>query len=426
MHRFAALLLAVLFCSGSVAAQAPDPATIQRLMDRIDQLERRVAELEAERTSAAAPSAAAPSQAAPPAAAAPVVAQTQPAMPGMATPPIVEAGAPTSRPTMQIAGFSDVDFEASNDKKTHSGFSEGQFVLHFSSQLSRKVSYFAELSLTARSDAGTGSPSATGFNAEVERSIIRYDVNDMLKVSFGRYHTPINYWNTAFHHGAWLQTTISRPEMTRFGGSFIPVHFIGSLVEGTTPAGGMNLTYNFGLGNGRGAVISRGGDFGDVNNNRAWLVNAFVRPDSIYGLQVGASVYHDKVNPIGLPAVDEWIQSAHIVWDKETPEFIAEFANVSHQPAGGGVSSNSQAWYAQVAYRLSPFEHKFKPYYRYEYIHIPNSDAMFHAVPSLSGSTAGIRFDVSPFSALKFEYRHFRRPNLPIVDAFVGQTSFTF
>src|SRR5437016_10332757 len=35
------------------------------------------------------------------------------------------------------------------------------------------------------------------FNAEIERSIISYNYNDHLRVSFGRYHTPINYWNTA-------------------------------------------------------------------------------------------------------------------------------------------------------------------------------------------------------------------------------------
>jgi hypothetical protein len=393
-------------------------------MDRVAQLERRVAELEMERTAAKAPVGAAPVAVAPPAPA--VLAQTHPGMAGTATPPVIEDAGVTGRPTLQMAGFSDVDFAASNDKNTRSGFSEGQFVLHISSQLSPRVSYFGELSITARRDAGTGSPSAPGFNTEVERSIIRYEVNDMLKASFGRYHTPINYWNTAFHHGSWLQTTVSRPEMTQFGGSFIPVHFIGSLAEGSTSAGGLNLTYNAGFGNGRAAVISRGGDFGDINNNRAWLVNAFIRPDRIYGLQVGASLYRDKVNPTGLPTTGEWIQSAHVVWDKENPEVIAEFANVSHQPAGGGVSSNSQAWYVQIAYRLNPLEHKIKPYYRYEYIHIPKSDAMFRAVPGLSGSTLGFRYDVTPFTALKFEYRHFRRPDVPKVDGFVGQTSFTF
>ncbi len=66
------------------------------------------------------------------------------------------------------------------------------------------------MSVTARSDAGLGTPPVPGFNVEVERSIIRYEQNDFFKVSFGRYHTPINYWNTQFHHGSWLQTTAGR------------------------------------------------------------------------------------------------------------------------------------------------------------------------------------------------------------------------
>jgi hypothetical protein len=159
---------------------------------------------------------------------------------------------------LKVAGFSDVNFAATNQPGAHSGFNEGQFILHMTSALSSRVAFFGELSLTARSDAGTGSPAAAGFNAELERGIIRFDQSDQLKVSFGRYHTPVNYWNNTFHHGSWLQTSISRPEMTQFGGAFIPVHFVGALAEGVLPAGGLNINYNFGLGNGRGSVISRG------------------------------------------------------------------------------------------------------------------------------------------------------------------------
>jgi hypothetical protein len=180
-------------------------------------------------------------------------------------------------PSLNLAGFSDFTFAATDQKGIPSGFSEGQFILHINSHLSSKVSFLGEISLTARSDAGTGTPPATGFNAEVERSIIRFEHNDHFKVSFGRYHTPINYWNTTFHHGQWLQTTVSRPEMTQFGGKFIPVHFVGALVEGATPAGGLNFNYNFGVGNGRGNVISRAGDAGDNNNARAYLVQ-LLRP----------------------------------------------------------------------------------------------------------------------------------------------------
>ncbi|HEV3196414.1 MAG TPA: hypothetical protein VGZ73_00865, partial [Bryobacteraceae bacterium] len=303
---------------------------------------------------------------------------------------------------------------------------EGQFDLHLSSALSSKVNVFGELSMTARADAGTGTPAATGFNTEVERLIIRYDLNDYLKLSFGRYHTPINYWNTAFHHGQWLQTTASRPEMTQFGGSFIPVHFVGALVEGAVPAGGLNLNYNVGLGNGRGQVISRGGDIGDINNNRAWLINAFIKPDKAYGLQVGGSVYRDEINPLtGLPA-REWIQSGHIVWHKETPEVIAEFANVSHQLIGSSAVSHSQAFYIQTAYRLPWLEQQWKPYYRLEYIHVPLSDTIFRAVPSFLGSTIGLRYDISSYAAFKLEYRMYDRRNLSTIHGAFLQTSFTF
>ena len=142
-------------------------------------------------------------------------------------------GVVTEYPSLHLSGFADVDFATQNKSEGPRGFSEGQFVLHLASALSPRVNMFGELSFTPRADAGTGSPAATGFNAEVERVIIRFDQSDRLKVSFGRYHTPVNWWNTAFHHGQWLQTTISRPEMIQFGGKFIPVHFVGELVEGS-------------------------------------------------------------------------------------------------------------------------------------------------------------------------------------------------
>ena len=87
-------------------------------------------------------------------------------------------------------------------KGSVSGFNLGQFVLHLASPLSEKVSYFGEVSFTAQPN---------GYDLSVERTIIRYDYNDYFKISFGKYHTPIGYWNAAFHHGAWLQTTIARP-----------------------------------------------------------------------------------------------------------------------------------------------------------------------------------------------------------------------
>ncbi|MCU1273720.1 MAG: hypothetical protein JWO48_1151 [Bryobacterales bacterium] len=426
--------LSLLFSPAGARAQSANSSDsadlVRALLARVEQLEKRVAELEG-RPGPSAPAPRPPVVAAEPAAQAPDTVAAGPNQ--VAEAPQIHAGhggiPQMSVPSTRIAGFSDIDFAATNQRGSHSGFSEGQFVLHLSSALSSKVSFFGELSLTARPDAGTGTPPAPGFNVEVERTIIQFQQNDYFKMSFGRYHTPINYWNETFHHGAWLQTTISRPEMVQFGGSFLPVHFVGALVEGAAPAGGLNVNYNFGLGNGRSGVISRAGDWGDINNNRAWLVNLFSRPGALYGLQVGGSVYRDLITPVGPlagTAFHEWIESAHVVWNKENPELIAEFANVTHQQAGGSLKSNSQAWYVQTAYRLPWFGRLWKPYYRFEYIHIPRSDKLFKTVPSLAGSTVGVRYDISSFAALKFEWRNLRRPGERRVNGAFAQTSFTF
>ena len=107
-----------------------------------------------------------------------------------------------------------------------------------------------------------------------------------------------------------------------------------------------------------------------------------------------------------------------------------QFANrvrfVTHRLIGATRSIHSQAWYIQVGYRLPASAKLWKPYYRFEYIHIPRTDPILGAVPSLAGSVAGVRYDISNFAAIKFEYRNQRRPGQARVNGAFIQTSFTF
>jgi hypothetical protein len=432
---FLILVIAFNFCAYAQTAPAQySESDVRALVERINKLEKRVAELEAKDSSTAAPAQAketqsqsqAPPQSsitAPTAASASNKPGAQQEMAGMHQQVASEA---ESYPSLKIRGFADVDFAASDRAGTTSGFTLGQFVLHFASRLSNKVSYFGEVSLTAQ-------PSL--YNVDLERSIIRYDVNDAVKVSFGRYHTPINYWNTAFHHGAWLQTTISRPDMIRFGGTFEPVHFLGAQSEGNIPSGALNLGYNVGIGNGRGSILSRAGDNGDVNNNRAWLVNLYSRPTKFKNLQVGGSFYNDEISltTTGVPlpegaASKEWIAAGHLVWTGETPEFLAEFANVHHRSILTGHGFDSQGGYAQVAFRLPYWQKRWKPYYRYDYVQVPRGEPFFLSVDNVRGSTLGMRYDISDFAAFKAEYRNGRSAsNSPVrANSVVVQTAFTF
>jgi hypothetical protein len=335
-----------------------------------------------------------------------------------------DAAGEITYPTFKLGGFSDIVYSGDSHNNPK-GFSLGQFVLHTNSLLAPNVQFFSEISLSPRSDAGTGSPAAPGYNADVERAIIRFDSSDLLRLSAGRYHTPINWWNTAFHHGLWLQTTVARPEMTRFGGQFIPVHFIGGLVEGTTPAGGLNLNYKAGIGNGRGPAASRAGDFGDSNSALAWLLNLYIRPERLYGWQLGGAVYRDKINIAGGGQVDEWITSGHLVLETETPEFIAEYAHSNHKVVGGR-SFNNDAFYVQLAYRLPDAGKRWKPYVRYERIWTPTGEPVLTSTPSLRGILGGVRYDFTDFASLKLEYRDFRRSVLPNSTGLFSQLSYAF
>ena len=438
MRRFLFVLIVLLCAAGTVAAQSAAPsepakaangskpadeqtALIKALLERMTHLEERIAELEARQPAATAASA----PAAEPSTAVASAAKSAPAAAsggqgGMNHPGMGQSNVPSQEmtfPSLKISGFADVVFSATDESNVNSGFNLGQLVLHMASPLSKKVSYFGEVSFTA---------TATGYNVEVERSIIRYDRNDYFKLSFGRYHTPVSYWNTAFHHGSWLQTTISRPEMIKFGSRLLPVHFIGFLSEGEIRSGNAGLSYSAGVGNGRGATISRGGDAGDINNNRAWLLNLNSRPSKPYGLQFGGTIYRDKLSPGPGLRFNEWISSAYLAWTHETPEFLAEFSNVHHFDVNTSRKFNTQAFYVQLAYRLPFAEKKWKPYYRFDYINRPATETVL-GITDFMSSTVGMRWDISDFTAFKGEYRNTKKgPGQPHINGLFIQTSFTF
>jgi len=328
--------------------------------------------------------------------------------------------APIKYPSLRLMGFGDVNFYSTEDGdgNKESGFRNGQFVLHLVSQLSSRFSMFAELSFTATSSE---------YRTEVERLIIKYDHNDYFKLGLGRFHTAISWWNTAYHHGAWLQTTIDRPLAVRFGSQLVPIHFVGVVAEGAIPSGSLGMGYIAGVGNGRGENIARGGDAGDINDSRALNVRVFAKPDVFYGLEVGLSYYSDTITPeTESQEVDEWIGSAYIVYDRENPQVIAEYFHIEHQGVASGETAKSDAYYVQVAYRIPQWKARLMPYTRYESTDIAEDDPVYTREFDLERYLLGVRIDVASFVAVKAEYRHESIDSGPFLDGFFAQISFTF
>ncbi|MEX2282114.1 MAG: hypothetical protein WEE89_06500 [Gemmatimonadota bacterium] len=304
----------------------------------------------------------------------------------------------TGRPQLRGFLFGDVVYAARDNSSLTDGFFIGQLVGHGNATLSERVSFFGELSATARPD---------GYAFEVERAILRYDFNDLLKLSVGRYHTAISYWNTAFHHGLWLQTSVSRPEIIKVGGRFLPVHFVGAVAEGSLSTSGFGIVYEAGVGNGRGTNLARGGDAGDNNLTRAYVLSARVRPGHDLGLQVGGSAYLDRIS-VTSGLFDERIATGHIVWNRGAPELALEYANVRHEgPADE--TFDSDGWYAHAGLRLPGNLSHWKPYVRAERLDVAAGDPAFGAaIPDYRAYIAGIRYEFDILAALKAEYRRER------------------
>ena len=69
------------------------------------------------------------------------------------------------------------------------------------------------------------------------------------KAWLGRFHNPIGYWNTQFHHGAYLQNSTSRPSIVEYedDDGVLPMHLTGLLIEGVKEYDGHGLGYAFAL-----------------------------------------------------------------------------------------------------------------------------------------------------------------------------------
>ena len=58
-------------------------------------------------------------------------------------------------------------------------------------------------------------------------------------------------------------------------------------------------------------MISRANDTGDNNARPAWLLHVFAKPDVAFGLQVGGSVYFDRITSTGRPEFSERIVAGY-------------------------------------------------------------------------------------------------------------------
>ncbi len=97
--------------------------------------------------------------------------------------------------------------------------------------------------------------------SEIERLQLGWSVSDSTLLWLGRFHQPASAWNTDHHHGAFLQTAITRPGIEHWEdeNGLLPQHLLGTLLESRHEVGEHGRGLLLAAGIGAGAVLSEEG-----------------------------------------------------------------------------------------------------------------------------------------------------------------------
>lgn len=450
-------LALLLFCGSALPAQQAndetvvDKRTIQLLLERIDQLEGRVRKLEADKQQLADASAAAISASSVSAQvnlpAAKPQGQPQPNTPERPRVPAITPPSPRQSDSsmadtsmsqrmnfgetlLRIRGFADVTFHGDTQKGDTTSFSLGQLNLFITSDISDKWKFLSEIVFEGGPDNiyGTTRGQANTFTTDIERYFVQYSPNDYVSISAGRVHTAIGYYNTAYHHSSWFQTTTDRPFLFNFEdrGGILPVHTVGVSASGLIPSGRLGLHYVAEVANGRESrsplTQEPVTNVVDEENGKAFNLALFARPEAFRGLQAGFSVYRDVLQPDNSPKVGETIVAVHAVITRPTYEWLNEGLVIRHSLVGQSKVYNTPGFYTQVSRQFG----SFRPYFRYQYINVAKTEPIFPDVGLRHGPSAGIRWDVDEFVALKFQYDYTFLRQQPGINGLDLQLGFTF
>ena len=428
-----------LWAQQSETTPASDSQAMQALLQRVaeleakvrkmDQLEARVKQLEAEKQpSVSASSASLATQ---------TTTQTSTQMtaaPENETQPQQEPPVPermdVSKTLLRIRGFGDINLHGDNQKGDTTSFTLGQLNLFVTSDISERFKFLSEIIFEGGPDNiyGVTTGQNNAFSVDVERYLVEYSQNDYFKLAAGRWHTAIGYYNTAYHHSTWFKTATDRPFLFQFEdrGGILPIHTVGVSASGLIPSGRLGLHYVAEIGNGRASrtplteepvqnVI-------DDQNHKAYNLALFARPEAIQGLQVGFSAYRDLLAPVNLPRIDETILAAHAVFVRPTFEWLNEAMVIRHAPLGPLRTFNTPGFYTQVSKKFG----SYRPYFRYQYVNASNSEPIFPDIKLQQGPSVGVRFDASESVALKLQYDYTALRQQSAVSALALQIGFTF
>jgi len=249
---------------------------------------------------------------------------------------------------------------------------------------------------------------------DLERLTIGYTFSDAAKLRVGRFHTPIGFWNNAYHHGVQLQPTIERPDFLKFedDGGIIPTHVVGASLSGRVNTGVGAVDYSVMIGNGPMIETVEGvlspNNISDNNVGKAVAFNAAISPSALEGLKLGVSGHIAEIKSNDIPmtvAVDQAIYAFAATYANGPLGLAAEYYTINDKDEATEDDFSNNAYYGLITYTLME---KWVPYVMYENLSVKKADPYMAALEigkDTEELTVGLRYNINYRSSVKGEYR---------------------
>jgi hypothetical protein len=301
-------------------------------------------------------------------------------------------------------GFADVGLGNHNAQfHEYQGFNIAELDFFLTPRLGPRTRALFELNFEVGENGQVG--------VDLERAQLGYQIADSVTIWMGRFHTPYGYYNTAFHHGQQIATSLRRPRFIEFEdhGGVMPAHTVGLWLTGTQRLGGERLTYDAFVGNGQ-SITNGQLDMHNAGNTHGGAIFGgnlgLLLGGVLDGMKVGVDAFQTKIeNQDRTPSYFTQVRSygVYAVYDTDVWEIISELHLFNNTDLTGATGQHhSDAGFAQIGYRV----HRFTPYGRYERGAFEQADDYF-AAQTYGGSyyrgALGVRYDIDLWSAVKFE-----------------------
>jgi hypothetical protein len=234
--------------------------------------------------------------------------------------------------------------------------------------------------------------------------------SDLFQLKLGIEHGPISRWNNLYHHGKWLELTITRPFLARFegDGGILPMHEAGLEALGTLHLSKGRLSYVLFLSNGRGPEVTDVEEFSDHNDSKAITAGLGYEPMWSHPLWVAVFVRWDEIppnptDPARIHSIGEVITSIQVDYRGDRIQILSEVAFITDDDRTTSSDFNHFTGYFQIGYSLND---DWTPYFRFDVRNMQAGDPYYSPVNrdlDIWEIVTGVRFDFLENAALKFE-----------------------